>query len=64
MDAFATIGLLPSTMMLAVAGGTVVVAVLGLLLQKAARTHLQEQRCEQLRERVTRGEAQWHEAAM
>jgi hypothetical protein len=64
MDALDTTGFLPSAMLLAVAGGTIVVVVVALLLQRAARTHLQEQRCDQLRKRVTRAEAQWREAAM
>jgi len=59
-----TTSLLPSVTLLAVAGATIVVVVVALLLQKAARTHLQEQRCEQLRKRVTHVEARWREAAM
>ena len=42
----------------------VLVVVVALLLQKATRSHLQEQRCTQLRKRVTRVEAQWREATM
>jgi hypothetical protein len=42
----------------------VIVAIGALLLQKAARVHLQEQRCSELRKHVGRVEAQWHEATM
>lgn len=65
MDAFEAAGYLHSAMVIGVAGaGTIVAVVVALLLQKAARTHLQEQRADQLRKRVTHVEAQWREAAM
>ena len=53
----------PSAPLLAGAGGLLVLVVGALLLQKAARAHLHEQRCEDLRSRVSRVEERWHEAA-
>src|SRR6188472_3023100 len=64
MDAIVPTAFFPSLTLLAAAAGTIVVAVGALLLQKAARTHLHEQRCDRLRKHVARAEAQWHEAAM
>jgi hypothetical protein len=64
MDAILTTDLLPSAVLLAIAAGAIVIVVGALLLQKAARIHMHEQRCDQLRKRVARAEAHWHEAAM
>jgi hypothetical protein len=64
MDPFVTTDFLPSAMLLAAAAGTVVVVIGALLLQKAARVHMQEHRCDELRKHVGRVEAQWREAAM
>jgi hypothetical protein len=64
MDAIVPTAFFPSLTLLAAAAGTIVVAVGALLLQKAARTHLHEQRCDRLRKHVARAEAQWREAAM
>ena len=54
---------IPSAPLFMVAGG-VVVLVIGLLLQRAARVHMREQRKDRLQTHVGRVEAQWHEAAM
>ena len=64
MDAIVRTDLLPSALHLAIAAGTIVIAVGALLLQKAARILKQEQRCNQLRKRVARVDARWHEATM
>jgi hypothetical protein len=64
VDIIVPTALFPSLTLLAAAAGTIVVAVGALLLQKAARAHLHEQRCDRLRKDVARAEAQWREAAM
>jgi hypothetical protein len=64
MNAIVTTDFLPSALLLTVGAGAVIVAIGALLLQKAARVHLQEQRCSELRKHVGRVEAQWHEATM
>ena len=56
-------GLLPSAPIFAVAGGVVVLVIVGVLLQKAARMTMRENRCKQLRTHVGRVEAQWREEA-
>jgi hypothetical protein len=59
-----TTDFLPSALLLAVGAGAVVVAIGAMLLQRAARVHMQEQRCDDLHKHVGRVEARWHEAAM
>jgi hypothetical protein len=55
---------LPSPAILAVSGATVILVIGAVLLQRAARTHMHQQRCDELRQRVSRVDARWHEAAM
>ena len=55
---------LPSVTVIAAAGGTLVAVIGALLLQRAARAAMYQQRCDDLRRRVSRGEAKWREAAM
>jgi hypothetical protein len=64
MDAIVRTDVLPSAVMVLAVGGAIVLAIGVVLLQKAARIHRQEQRCDQLRKRVAQVEAQWREAAM
>ena len=59
-----TTSLLPSAPLFLVAGGVMVLVIGALLLQKAARVHMREQRKDRLQTQVGRVEAQWHEAAM
>lgn len=54
---------LPSMTMMATACGSLVLIVGAVLLQRAARATMYEQRCDELRSRVSRGEAKWREAA-
>ena len=59
-----TTSFIPSAPLFLVAGGVLVLVIGALLLQKAARVHMREQRKDRLRTHVGRVEAQWHEAAM
>jgi hypothetical protein len=61
---FLTTSFLPSAPLFLVAGGVMALAIGALLLQKAARIHLREQREDRLRTHVARAEARWHEATM
>jgi hypothetical protein len=50
---------------LVIGAGVVIVLVIGvLLLQRAARVHMREQRADRLRTHVGRVESRWHGAAM
>ena len=59
-----TTSFIPSAPLFMVAGGVVVLVIGALLLQKAARVHMREQRKDRLQTHVGRVEARWHEAAM
>ena len=59
-----TTSFLPSAPLFLVAGGVMVLAIGALLLQKAARVHMREQRKDRLQTQVGRVEARWREAAM
>ena len=56
--------LMPSAPLFIVAGGVMFLVIGALLLQRAARVHMREQRASRLRTHVGRVESQWHEAAM
>ena len=64
MGELLTASLLPSAPIFVVAGGVLVLVIGGVLLQKAARMTMSENRSEHLRTHVGRVEARWHEAAM
>jgi len=63
-DDILTTHFIPSAPLLMVAGGVIVLVIGALLLQKAARVHMREQRADRLRTQVGRVEARWNEAAM
>ena len=58
------VSFLPSAPLFAIAGGVLVLTIVAVLLQRAARVHLREGRIDRLRAHVGRAEARWHEAAM
>ena len=55
---------MPSAPLFIVAGGVIVLVIGALLLQRATRIHMREQRASCLRTHVGRVESRWHEAAM
>jgi hypothetical protein len=54
---------LPTTTLFAIAGGVLVLAIVAVLLQRAALVHWREGRIDRLRAHVGRAEARWYEAA-
>jgi hypothetical protein len=62
-DEILTTSFLPSVPLFLMAGGVMVLVIGALLLQKATRVHMREQRQDRLRTQVGRVEARWHEAA-
>ena len=59
-----TTSFMPSLPLFIGAAGVIVLVIGALLLQRAARAHMREQRASRLRTHVGRVESRWHEAAM